>query len=146
MANPLIQQGSLNKVRAQVVVPGFSNLTIISSYMGTDGLTAETEDFCDQIGTATGTVPSPNPYAFASITIHILKTNGMVTRWWNQKDTNSQIGKITIHSDTDAFDSFDVQECVIKSLSPGKLNGTDATSILTLRGVLYINNDMWSAI
>lgn len=57
--NPLIAQGTLNRVRCSIVVPAYPNLNITSSYMGKNLATIEFEgEAVPQIPTATGVVDS----------------------------------------------------------------------------------------
>src|ERR1700761_379221 len=103
--HPLIQQGTLNRVRCSVVVPGFTNLNITSSYMSKSFARLTYEgNFSDLIGTATGGVSSPEPYVFASLTVGILRTQALANQWRQQSELLSNVGDITVYSDSAAWD------------------------------------------
>ena len=145
--NPMIAQGSLNKVRANIVVPGFTALNITVSYLGDDGFSLDMdEDFVDQIKTQTGLVNSPEPYVEATCTINLLRTQNLSLAWMQQAEATAQIGRIVVHSDSAAFTKRTIHNCSILKVQPGRMNGTTPTVDVTLRGVYYVNNDMWNLV
>lgn len=143
--NPLIAQGTLNRVRASLVVAEFPNLTVASSYMG-DGFVTVTlpGEFSQLLPTATGAVTSPEPYVLATVTVDLLRTQSLSTSWLTQAQTQSDIGDIQVHSDTAAFPAVQVNNVVIDSVDPGAFDGKNPVVRLTLRGVYYLNNDLWN--
>lgn len=143
MPAPLVPQGNLNKVRASIVVSGNNALSINSSFLGKDMIDVQLGDSSELIGTATGAVVSPNPYAMATISVHLLKTNGAANRWLTQAKSDCNIGQVSVHSDTSAFDSIEVEQCILKNINPGKLNGTEPTLVLMLEGVVPLNSTLW---
>jgi len=145
--NPQIQQGTLNRVRCSVVVPSNSALNIASSYMGQSFASLEFEgSFSDQIMTATGVVNSPEPYVMASISVGLLRTQALSSAWLAQAQTQSDVGDITIHSDSAAYGYITISNCVISTYNPGAFDGKDPVVRLSLRGVLYSNNALWDMI
>lgn len=145
MPNPLVSQGTLNRVRCHIVVPNFTGLNITSSYMGKSFAHIALEgDFTDQIGTGTGVVNSPEPYVFASITVGILRTQALASSWRAQWEDNSVIGDVTIHSDTAAWDAITINSAAIRHFDPNAYDGTDPVCALVLRGTYNINNSLWS--
>ncbi len=143
--NPLVTQGTLNRVRCHIVVANNPALNITSSYMGRRLATIRFEDaFADQIGTGTGVVNSPVPYVMAAIEASLLRTTSLADAWLAQSQNQSRIGPITIHSDTAAFSAIQIDNVVIRDLQPGVYDGTDPVSMLTLRGIYYVNNALWS--
>ncbi len=143
--NPMVPQGSLNKVRAHIVVPNFPTLNVSPSYMGEDGFSLEMdEDFVRQIKTQTGLVNSPEVFVEATCTINLLRTQALSLQWMQQAENTAQIGRIVAHSDSAAFTGRTVHNCSILKVVPGRMNGTTATVDATLRGAYYVNNSMWS--
>lgn len=75
MANPLVAQGTLNRLRCSVVVGSTPTLNVTAPYMGQSFASVSfSEPFSELIGTATGAVTSPEPYVFGTITVGLLKT------------------------------------------------------------------------
>lgn len=143
--NPMVAQGSLNKVRAHIVVPAYPTLNISPSYMGDDGFTLDIdEDMVRQIKTMTGLVNSPEPYVEATCTINLLRTQALSLQWMQQAENTAQIGRIVAHSDSAAFTGRTVHNCSILKVQPGRMNGSTATVDAIIRGVYYVNNSMWS--
>ena len=145
MANPLIPQGTLNRIRCSVVVPSFPSLSITAPYMGKSFATiAFSGSFTELIPTATGGVASPEPYVMATISVGLLRTQSLSASWLAQAGATGAIGSVTIHSDTAAFPEIKLDNCVIDSVEPGAYDGLDPVVRLTLKGFYYINEDLWN--
>jgi hypothetical protein len=145
MATPFVPQGTLNRVRSSVIVPGFPSLNVTSSYMGKDFVTVSFQgSFAELIPTATGGVTSPEPYVMASVAINILRTQSLSEAWRTQAEALSAIGPITVHSDSAAFPALSFDNCIIRDFEPGAYNGMDPVVRVTLQGIYYINNQLWS--
>ena len=144
--NPLVPQGTLNRVRCSIVVPSFTNLNITSAYMGKSMATITFDEaaWVDQIQTATGVVTSPEPYVMATINVGILRTQSLAQSWITQATNTGVIGDVIIHSDTASFSAISLADVVIKSFDPGSYDGIDPVSKLVLRGTFYINNNLWN--
>ena len=143
--HPLVQQGTLNRVRCSVVVPNFTNLNITSPYMGKSFARLAFEgDFAGLIGTATGAVSSTEPYVFGNITVGLLRTQALSGQWLQQVQQFSVIGPVTIYSDSAAFPPIPLDNCVVNQIDPGAFDGTDPVVRLVLRGVFYANSDLWN--
>ncbi len=142
---PNVQQGRLNRARSSVVIPAFPNLNVLSSYMSKSFVSAKPEgDFAELIPTATGAVPSPEPFVFMIITIGLLRTQSLGEIWQEQAEVNSFIGDITVHSDTSAFLQRTYYDCVISKIDPEAYDGRNPENRLTIRGIYRINNAMWN--
>lgn len=143
--HPLVQQGTLNRVRCSVVVPNYTNLNITASYMGRSFARISLEgNFAELIGTATGGVVSPEPYVFGTIAVGLLRTQALSGQWLEQAQKYSAIGPITVHSDSAAWPAMTLDNAVISSMDPGAFDGTDPVVRLVLRGIFYANSDLWN--
>ena len=79
MANQQVLQGTLNRLLASVVYAGSPELNVTSSYLAKDGVSIAFDgDTSQLIGTMTSAVTSPEPYIYATVTMHLLKT---VKQW-----------------------------------------------------------------
>lgn len=144
-ANPMIIQGTLNRVLASVIVPSIPTLNITSSNMGKNLLSMEfDEDFTAQIGTATGVVNSPAPYVMSTVNISLLRSQSLSDSWIAQAISTAIIGQIIIVSDTSTFSKKTLNNTSIIKATPGRMDGTDPIVELHLRGVFYLNNNLWS--
>lgn len=145
MTNPLVAQGTLNRVRCSVIVPGDTALNIDSSYMGKSFATITFDgSFAGQIETGTGVVNSPEPYVMSTISVGLLRTQALSNAWLVQSKKNSDIGQVIIHSDSAAFTPISLATCVINMIEPGVYDGTDPVVKLAIKGVFYLNEDLWN--
>ncbi len=144
-SNPLIEQGTLNRVRCSIVVPSYPALNVTSPYMGASFASFDfSGPFSQLIPTGTGAVNSPEPYVEGTITVALLRTQALANAWLQQAQTLSDLGAVTIHSDTAAFPANTIYTTVIQELNPGAFDGRDPVVRLVLRGIAYMNNDLWS--
>lgn len=145
MANPYLSAGPLNRVRCSVVITSTPTLNITSQFMGKSFAHIEFEgDFTHQIEVGTGVVNSPEPYVMATITVGLLRSQGLSANWLAQAQNTTILGDVTIYSDTSVWPAIPLSDAVIKSISPGAFDGTDPIVRLTIRGTFNINSSMWS--
>ena len=143
--NPLVPQGLLNRVRGSVVFPAFSTLNVTAPYLAVEGISLDIdEDGTEQLKTITGIVNSPAAYVLATATIHILKTQALGESWAQQFQSNSQIGRMVIHTDSSALSQYRIHNCSLLKPQPGAMNGTNPSLILTIRGTYNVNDYIWS--
>jgi hypothetical protein len=143
--NPLVPQGTLNRVRTSVVLPNFTNLNVSAPYMGKSMARLNFEgNFADLIGTATSAVTSPEPYVFATLNIGMLRTQALANQWLAQLKKFSVVGPVTTYGDSAAFDAIDLDQCVVSTVDPGAFDGTDPVIRFVLRGIFYVNSDLWN--
>jgi hypothetical protein len=143
--NPLISQGTINRLMAAVHLVNFPELNVTSPFMGRRFVSLALDgDISTFINTATGMVLSPEPYMPATITIHMLRTQGLALAWRNQFVTGSGIGNVTVYPDTTTLLPFDFYNCGIRRLEALNLDGSNADFVIQLYGTYYINNDMWN--
>ena len=147
MANhPLATQGTLNRLRASVVVSSYPALNVSSSYMGKNFVNVEFEgDFAQLIETATGAVTSPEPYVFCNVTIDLLRTQSLSSDWLTQATTDASLGDIAIHPDTTSFQVINISDAILRSVQPGVFDGQDPVVRAMVRGVFYLNDNLWLA-
>ncbi|ATF87571.1 hypothetical protein CO712_20925 [Burkholderia gladioli pv. gladioli] len=123
----------------------FTGLNVTAPYMSKSFVrVAFGGKFVEKIGTATGAVNSPEPYVITTVTVGLLRTQSLSNAWMLQAQTSGNIGSVTIHSDTSAFDPIALTNTTIADIDPGAFDGTDPVVRLTLEGIFYINNNLWS--
>ena len=143
--NPLVQLGSLNRLRGSVVIPSYPSLNVTASYLSRRGIGMElTGDLTQMIDTMTGMVTSPEPFVPADITVSLLKTQPLAQLWISQMQDTTVLGNITVHTDTSTFLHFDFQNVAIMRMSRVTYDGTDPTVDFTLRGTYVLNQTLWT--
>lgn len=145
MANPQIPQGQLNRIRASVTFVDHPELNVTPSYLSRGQIRYRREGVATTIiGTATGTVPSPEPYQTVTIELDLLKTQSLAAQYEIQRKANTFLGKCTVRPDvTTGLSPFDVYNVAI--MNPGDLvfDGSNPTYPITLGGYEIINADLW---
>ena len=146
MANPQIQQGTLNRLLASVVYADFTQLNVTSGYLAREAISLSFDgDTSLLIGTLTGAVTSPEPYIYGTVTMHLLRTQALGEAYSNQIRTNTTLGSVTVYPDTQVLQPFQLNNCVLMSIQETAFDGTQAGLIVRLRGVYSINASLFAA-
>ena len=146
MANPQIQQGTLNRLLASVVYADFQQLNVTSGYLSKEAISLAFDgDTSMLIPTLTGAVTSPEPYIFGTVTIHLLRTQALGNAYKTQIETNTTLGSVTVIPDSTALSSFQLNNCVLMSIQEVAFDGTQAGLIVRLRGVYSVNSALFAA-
>jgi len=146
MANPLTVQGTLNRLRGSVVYALYPELNVTSSYLAREAISISFDgDTSQLIGTLTGAVTSPEPYTFGTVTIHLLRSQGLSDLYKQRIEANTTMGRVTIHGDSDVLGNFSLSNCVLMSLQELAFDGNQATFIVRLRGIYRINDALFAA-
>lgn len=144
-SNPMIPQGTLNRLRGSIKFVNSPQLNITAPYLGKEGITLAFEgDATGNIGTMTGTVTSPEPYVIARVTANILKTNGLAAAFQTQMQNTTVLGDFVFTPDTSAIGTFYINNSSISSLTDLSATGESATWPLVLTGYWILNNALWS--
>jgi hypothetical protein len=145
--NPLIAQGTLNRLRGSVVIPAFPALNVTAPFLGKEGIRVTIEgETTVYVPTMTGAVTSPEPYQMANIVMALLKTQGLAAAYKAQMELIATIGDITVTPDTSVLPIYNFTNCAIQSLRELNFAGDDAGFVITLRGYYNINSQLWSLI
>jgi hypothetical protein len=143
-SNPLIDQGTLNRLISSVVVDSDPGLNVTPPYLGKEGvsiaLEGETTTF---INTMTGAVTSPEPYQVVSVTINLLRTQNLAAVYKAQMELLATIGGITVYPDTTTLPTYSFINCAIQSVRELKINGEDAGWVVNIKGYYLINSSLW---
>src|SRR5215831_11127360 len=112
MPNPVINQGSLSRLVASVVIPDFPELNITPEFLGDEGISivfqGETTAY---IPTMVGAVTSPEVYQQVTVTAHLLKTQFLSQLYEAQRQADSKIGDIAVRPDTRDFPPYGFFNC-----------------------------------
>lgn len=147
LGNPLTAQGLLNRVLTNVVIPSFPQLSVTAPFMA-KSLAQLTFDApaVDQIGTATGIVNSPAPYVMGQLVVNILRSQSVAELYYAQWQINAVIGTVQAYPDSTVLPPFTLANCSILDVDPGAFDGQDPTTKVTIKGVYYVNADLWAGV
>lgn len=142
--NPLVAQGTLNRLRGSVVIPGFPELNVTAPFLGEAGIGLQLEGVTTTfINSMTGAVSSPEPYQILTCTIALLRTQGLAELYKAKIEGDARIGDFTVRVDASTLSQYPAVNGAIESLAPLQINGRDAGFGITLKGYYNINNDLW---
>lgn len=146
MANPLVQQGIVNRLKASVVFASHPELNVTAPYLGREGIRLALEgDGATYLPTLTGGVPSPEPYQICMVTINLLKTQALSATYKGQYEDNVLIGDLTIRPDTTTgLSPYDLTNCALVSVAEQDYAGNEAVWRINIRGYYNINSNLFS--
>lgn len=146
MSNPLVQQGTLNRLRGSITWGSNPSLNITASYLGEEGISLALEgDATTMIPTMVGMVTSPEPYMPVTITAHLLKTQALSAQYKKQMENSTLLGAGVVRVDSKTHPPYDIMNCAIAGVEPLKLNGKDAGWVVRIRGFYPINSSLFDS-
>lgn len=144
--NPQIAQGTLNRLRASVTIADHPELNVTAPFLGREGLSLNPEGpITTMIPTQTGLVTSPEPFQEVMVNMHLLRTQGLSALYKERIETNSAIGDIVVRPDSATLPDYQLSNCAIVAVRELSMAGSDAGYVVSIRGIYYINNELWSA-
>lgn len=143
--NPLIPQGSLNRLKASITWPSNPTLNVTQSFLGRMGIHfAWDGDATLFIPTMTGSIQSPEPYQMVTLTIHLIKTVGLAAAYEAARVSNTDLGDGTVRSDAAALPVFQIYNAAIMNVRELSFAGDDGDYGVTVRGYYLTNNQLWN--
>lgn len=143
--NPLVAQGSLNRIIASIVWADFPAFNVTAPYLGKAGLSLALEGESTLLLPAmTGVVQSQEPYMMLSLTINLLKSQGLAAAYKQKMETDSNLGTGTIRPDVKTLGNFQILNSAIESVRELSFSGQDAGFVVTVKGSYNINSGLWS--
>jgi hypothetical protein len=145
MPNPLIAQGSLNKVRASVTWPSFPALNVTAPFLSKEGirLTLQGESTL-YLPTMTGAVTSQEPYMMIECVINLLKPQSLANQYKQQMENTSLLGDGSIRPDAVALGVYQIVNASIKSVRELDFSGEHAVFAVTIGGYYLINSSLFN--
>ena len=145
MAQTIVDQGSINRLRASVTVPSYPELNVISSYLGREGIRLALEgNATDILPTMTGTVTSPAPYQMATATVSIVKSTPLSGIYKTQFENDTLIGDITVIPDVTELPPYIIRNCALESVREMAFTGEEPVFVVTIRGYYQVNTGYFS--
>ena len=143
--NPLVAQGTLNRIRGSIVIPNFPALNVTAPYLGREGIRLTLVGKSTvYIPTMTGAVTSPEPYQMVATEVHLLKTQALANAYETQKQLLATIGGYVITPDTSTLTTYSIINGAISEVRQLNFDGTDAGYVVTLEGYYLINSSLFS--
>jgi len=144
MANPSINQGTLNRLVASVVFSDHPELNVTASYLGEGAMSLALDGTqTTQIRTLTGTVTSPEPYQLATLTVNLLRTQPLADLFKTTAENSTLLGNFTARSDSTTESPYQIINGSIESVREQKWDGKDPGYVVTIQGYYAINSAIW---
>lgn len=147
MPNPLIAQGSLNRIRGSIQWPSNPSLNVTAPYLTKAGMKllfqGETTTY---LPTMTGAVTSMEAYIMFELTLNLVKSNGLAQQYKAQMEKNSLLGDGTLRTDTSALSSFGLVNSAIKSVRDLDLSGEDPSYVVQIGGYYLVNSQLFDLV
>lgn len=145
MANPLVPQGTLNRLRASIVLGTLPGLNVTAAYLGKAGISISPEnDASLLLPTLTGGVTSNEPYQMLTVVAHILRTQTLSASYLAQIGLNTNVGDLTVIPDSSTLPNFPLSNCTITHWDGLGFDGNNPEFVVHFKGIYYINSAMWN--
>lgn len=140
MPNPLINQGTLNRIAAAVQVVNFPQLNVTTGFMTAEAVSISPEGpASDYLDNMTGATPSPRPYQMYSITVHMEKSQSLCGLWELQRQTSTSIGPVNVVPDSPVMPTYYFHNCVLMNVNELAFTGNTNDFPVVIRGTYNIN-------
>lgn len=145
-SNPLIPQGTINRLRGSVSFTDLSQFNIVAGNLGKGAISIEWGGpGTDMLPQLTGAVPSPSPYILGTTSIELLKTQALANSFKTRIEQDTTMGQIVVRLDSAPLSPYTFENCAIV-VPGGDLNagGESAAYKLTIVGTYYINATLYN--
>ncbi len=144
-SNPLVTQGTLNRVLATVSWPSFPSLNVTLPYLGKEGITLTLQgEATTMIPTLSGAVTSPEPYMMIELSMHLLRTQPLGAAYKAQMELSTPLGDGVVRPDSTSLPPYDIFNCAITGVQSLKFAGEDPGFMVTVRGYYVLNSSLFS--
>ena len=144
MPNPLVQQGTLNRLRGSVVFADNQSLNVTAPFLAREAIHVTFDgDSGMLIPTLTGGVTSPEPYQIGNVTINLLKSQNMADLYKHQIETDVNVGDFSIIGDSPALGDYEFVNGILLGVRDIVFDGNVPGFVVNLRGIYYINQTLF---
>lgn len=145
--NPLVNQGTLNRLRGSVILPGYPQLNVTAPFLGKAGISVALQGESTLfIPTMTGAVTSPEPYMMVSVTVHLLKTQQLGALYKARMELDARLGAMQVVPDAVGFPNYDFFNAAIGSVREMTMAGDDAGFVVAIQAYYNVNSSLWDLI
>lgn len=142
--NPLIAQGTLNRLRGSINIPGNTTLNITAPFLGKSGISLALDgESVVYLATMTGAVTSPEPYLMVTCRAALLKTQSLSGIWKAQMEDNSVIGNAIVTPDAKPLGLYNLLNCSIKNVAEMNFAGEDPQWVIEIGGYYAVNSSLF---
>ncbi len=138
MPNPLIAQGTLNKLRASVTWASFPALNVTASFLSKEGIRIVFQ------GDSVTYMPSQEPYMGMECTINLVKSQPLADLYKKQMELNALLGDGTIRPDAVPLSPYQIVNASIKGVRDLDFSGEHALFAVQLGGYYLVNSSMFN--
>lgn len=144
--NPQIAQGTLNRLRATVVITDHPELNVTPGFLDDAGISlafeGETTTF---LRTLTGNVTSPEPFQMIMLRVALVKSQALAALYEARRQSLATIGDVVVTPDAAQLPKYTLTNCAIENVAELSFNGRQAGYVVSIKGYYIINNDLWAA-
>ena len=146
MPNPLIQLGSLNRLRGSILFDDFPALNVTAQFMTKEAIKIGIDgDMTQFLGAMAAAVTSQEPWMMFSFSVGIVKTVGLAALYKAQWESSTTLGNCSIRIDTANIPPFDIVNSAIEGVDGLDSGGTNPAFTVRFKGTYYCNNQLWDA-
>jgi hypothetical protein len=144
MPNPLVSQGTLNRIRGSIVFSNFPTMNVTAPYLSKEGIRLALQgDTVMYLPSMTGQVTSPEPYMGIEATVHMLKTQVLANLFKRQMELSSLLGDATVRSDASSLDVYQITNSAIKTVRELDFSGDNAQFVVVIGGYYLVNSSLF---
>lgn len=146
-ANPLVDQGTLNRIRGSVVIPSVPTLNVTAPFLGKAGISVALQgDSTLMLPTMTGAVTSPEPYMIAMVTVHLLKTQQLAVLYKQRMELDARLGALQVIPDAVGFPNYDFFNAAMTGVRELSMAGDDAGYVVSIQAYYNVNSTLWNLV
>ncbi len=143
--NPLVNLGTLNRLRGTVTFTDFPQLNITAPFLGREGIAIAFEgNAVEMLQQMVGNVQSPQVYLPTTLTVSLVKTTPLAVAFKRKWESDANLGNLTFRIDASNFDPFEMVNCALEGIDGIDASGASARMGLRIGGTYYINSNMWN--
>lgn len=147
MANPIVNQGTLNRLVTSIVFPSFPALTITPPFMMREAIDLDWEgNMTASLDSLTGVVQSPELYVKGRFTVHLIKAQPFSQLWKTQIEQSTLLGNATIYPDVpvgQGLSPWILSNVAVTGTGRNALTGSDAGYVVNFSGIYYVNSALF---
>jgi hypothetical protein len=140
--NPLVDQGSLNRVVASVSFVNFPSLNVTAPFLGRAAIRLALEGEATAfLPTMTGAVTSPEPYQMITLTMALLKTQALSAAYKAQFEADTRVGDCTVRPDVSSgLPAYGLVNVALEAVEGLDFSGANADFTVRCRGYYLTNS------
>lgn len=141
MPNPLVQQGSLNRIRGSVTWNSNPSLNVTAPFLSKEAMRLSLQgESTRYLDTLTGAVTSPEVKMMIELQINLLKTQALSSLYKSTMEFNSLIGDGIVRPDATGLSPYQIINCSIKSVREMDYSGENAAWTVVIGGYYLVNS------